>query len=89
MISSPVRSVVRSLLILFAVIVVALSPASAGNEPIPELPQLIRNAGMIPWRGNPISLEESLRRGVNGEKIQLRQYVTGEAPLLVYMYSYW
>ena len=63
--------------------------SAADNEPVPELRQLIRDAGMIPWRGHPISLEESLRQGSTGEKIQLRQYVTGEAPLLVYMYSYW
>ena len=65
------------------------SPVSGGSEATPELRQLIKDAGMVPWRGQAVPLDETLRRGSDGEKIQLRQYVTGKDPLLVYMYGYW
>ena len=65
----------------------AFTPAFGGERP--ELRQLIRDAGMVPWRGQPIPLDETLRLGSSGQKVDLRHYVTGETPLLVYMYGYW
>jgi hypothetical protein len=70
-------------------LVMLLAPAFAASEVSPELRQLIVGAGMMPWTWKPVPLDEPLRRGLDREKVTLRQLVTGDKPLLVYMYGYW
>ena len=70
-------------------IVLTVMPAFAREEIGPGLRQRIADAGMTPWRWQAISLDEPLRRGLDREKVPLRQFVTGDKPLLVYMYGYW
>lgn len=70
------------------IMVVGVSP-SAGSQASPEMRRLISNAGMTPWTWQPISLDEPLRRGLDREKVPLRHFVTGDKPLLVYMYAYY
>jgi hypothetical protein len=72
-----------------AFIMLAVAPAVAGDEIAPALRQRIADAGMMPWTWKAISLDEPLRRGLEREKVPLRQFVTGDKPLLVYMYGYW
>ncbi len=72
-----------------ALVMFSTVPAFAGSELSPELRQIITEAGMVPWSGRPVPLDETLRRGLSGEKVRLRQFVTGDKPLLVYMYAYW
>ena len=74
---------------LSAVILLVAAPAFARNEVSPELRQRITDAGMMPWTWQAISLDEPLRRGLEREKVPLRRFVTGDKPLLVYMYGYW
>ena len=74
---------------LVALILLVTAPAFARDEVSPELRHRIADAGMMPWTWQTISLDEPLRRGLEGEKVPLRQFVTGDKPLLVYMYGYW
>ena len=82
------RAVVRTCAVS-ALIVLLAAPAFAGTNVSPELRRLIVDAGMSPWTWQPISLDEPLRRGLNNEKVPLRQFVTGDKPLIIYMYGYW
>ncbi|MBM3221703.1 MAG: hypothetical protein FJZ38_24030 [Candidatus Rokubacteria bacterium] len=72
-----------------AIVVLLAAPALARSDVSPELRQAIVAAGMSPWTWQPISLDDPLRRGLNNEKVPLRQFVTGDKPLIVYMYGYW
>jgi hypothetical protein len=74
-----------SLLLIF----VALTCLSVTSVDASDINQLIKTAGMTPWTWQAISLDEPLRRGVEGEKVPLRHFVTGDKPLLVYMYAYY
>jgi hypothetical protein len=90
MISFRVKSLLQLLWVVSALIMP--SPAVGAEEHkalTPELRQLITEAGMVPWRWRPAPLDETLYRGLNWEKVQLRQFMTADKPLLVYMYGYW
>lgn len=83
----------RSLIQLFwavsALWLVAISSteqASAGGDLTPALRQQIIDAGMAPWNGMKVSLDETLR-GPNREKVSLRQFVG--KPILAYNYAEW
>jgi hypothetical protein len=60
--------------------------ASAGSELSSELRHEIIDAGMVPWTGRTVSLDETLR-GSNRERVSLRQFVG--KPLLTYNYAQW
>src|SRR5205809_1955069 len=60
--------------------------ASAGGDLPPELRQQIIDAGLAPWSGRTVSLDETLR-GPNRERVSLRQFVG--KPILVYNYAQW
>ena len=60
--------------------------ASAGSELSSELRRQIIDAGMAPWAGRTVSLDETLR-GSNRERVSLRQFVG--KPLLAYNYAQW
>ena len=81
----------RSLIRLFWVAALLWFAMSASGqvtagELSPDLRRQIIDAGMAPWSGGRISLDDSLR-GPNREKVSLRQFVG--KPLLAYNYAQW
>jgi hypothetical protein len=81
----------RSLIpLFFAVLAPWLAlPSTAqvsGGDPSPELRRQIIDAGMAPWNGRRISLDDTLR-GPNRERVSLRQLVG--KPILAYNYAQW
>lgn len=66
--------------------VVIFSTATQAGELSHELRRLIIDAGMAPWSGRPIDLDETLR-GQNRKKVSLRQFVG--KPILAYNYAEW
>jgi len=81
----------RSLIQLLWVVPVLWFTMSASGqvtagELSPELRRQIIDAGMAPWNGGRISLDDSFR-GPNREKVSLRQFAG--KPLLAYNYAQW
>ena len=81
------RSVIR---VCFAVFVSSLALSASGQafagDQSPELRRQLIDAGLAPWNGRQVSLDETLR-GPNGEKVSLRQLVG--KPILAYNYAQW
>lgn len=59
---------------------------AGGSDLSPTLRQQIIDAGMSPWNGGMVSVDEALR-GQNGERVSLRQFVG--KPILAYNYAQW
>jgi len=81
------RFVIR---VTFAVFVSWLALSSAGHtfagDQFPGLRRQIIDAGLAPWNGRQVSLDETLR-GAKGEKVSLRQLVG--KPIVAYNYAQW
>lgn len=78
------RTVLAMLTVISAVIM--FSTSTQAGEITPELRRLIIEAGMAPWSGRPIDLDDTLR-GSRREKVTLRQFVG--KPTLAYNYGEW
>jgi len=72
--------------ITIAAIMLGATPTCAGELSPDHLRQRIKDAGMAPWNGRQISLDEPLR-GQNRERVALRQFLG--KPLLAYNYGEW
>src|SRR5262249_11942761 len=82
----------RSVILLVGLVSVGWIPvlestkASADGNQAPELRRQIIEAGLTPWNGVRIPLDEGLR-GPNRERVSLRQLVG--KPILAYNYAEW
>lgn len=65
-------------------VVVMFSTETRAGELSPELRRIIIEAGMAPWSGRPINLDDTLR-GSRREKVTLRQFLG--KPTIAYGYA--
>ena len=76
------RSLIRLSSVMFALCLTVFSIGEAAAVDLsPELRQHIIDAGMAPWNGGMVSVDETLR-GQNRERVSLRQFVGN--PILAY-----
>ena len=82
------RPLVTRLMVAVSALMFMASPVrpAVAAEVTPELRRQIIEAGMAPWSGRAISLDETLRDS-KGDRASLRQFV-GQ-PILAYNYAQW
>ena len=74
------------LVVALCLAILGLVPAAASADPRSELRQQIVEAGLVPWNGGKISLDETLR-GPRREEVSLRRLVG--KPIVAYNYAEW
>lgn len=80
------RVVQRSLAVSALWLAISSAAQATAGDLSPDLRRQITDAGMAPWNGRQISLDETLR-GPNREAVSLRKLVG--KPILAYNYAQW
>jgi hypothetical protein len=66
-------------------LVISFVPLAVAGDIPADLRRLIKEAGIAPWDRQPVSIDETLG-DQQGAKASLRQFVTGDQPMIAYQF---